>query len=130
LDLKDPWVASALAVAAKAHSEAAPTEAATIKARVFGAKTVGDLDAYVKDMTPVVNNARAVARTRKVAARKQPVAGPVLAGPVLTGPVLTGPVLTGQVGATTVGTIVRDHEPMPQKPESTVRDHRPPLRTP
>jgi hypothetical protein len=86
---------------------------------VFGAKTVGDLDAYVKDMTPVVNNARAAARTRKVAARKQP--------PV------TGPVLTGQIGATTVatvGTIVRDHEPTPQAPEPIVRDHRPPLRTP
>ena len=115
LNLDDPWLAAALAVAAKAHVEATPADAANIKARAFGLKTVGDLAKYHDEMSPVVDKARVAARQLKVAARKQPVAGPVLAG---------------QVGTTPVGTIVRDHEPNPRTPESTVRDHRPPLRTP
>jgi phospholipase C len=81
LDLNDPWLASALAVAAKAHIEAAPADAANIKARVAGLKTIGDLAQYYKDMTPIVSNARAVAAPQKVAARKHPVS---LTGAVLT----------------------------------------------
>jgi phospholipase C len=73
LDLSDPWLASALAVAIKAHIEAAPAEAANIKARGFGLKTVEDLAQYYKDITPIVHNARLAARQQKVAARKQPV---------------------------------------------------------
>ncbi len=118
LNLDDPWVASALALAVKAHVEAAPADAANIRARGFAVKTVGDLAAYHKEFSPIVQNAQAAARQRKLAARKQPV---------------TGPVLTGQVGATTVatvGTIVRDHEPTAQSHEPIVRDHRPPLSTP
>jgi hypothetical protein len=71
LDLSDPWLASALAVAIKAHIEAAPADAANIKARGFGLKTVEDLAQYYKDMTPIVQNARVQARQQKVAARKQ-----------------------------------------------------------
>jgi phospholipase C len=87
LDLKDPWVASTLAVAAKAHMEAAPADAANIKARALGLKTVGDLAQYNKDMTPVVENARAAARQQKVAARKQPA---TLAGVVRDHRLLSG----------------------------------------
>ena len=71
LDLRDPWLASALAVAIKAHIEAMPADAAKIKARGFGLKTVEDLAQYYKEITPIVHNARVLARTRKVAARKQ-----------------------------------------------------------
>ena len=71
LDLNDPWLASALAVAIKAHIEAVPADAANIKARGFGLKTVGDLAQYYKDITPIVQNARVLARQQKVAARKQ-----------------------------------------------------------
>jgi len=71
LDLSDPWLASALAVAIKAHIEAVPTDAAKIKARGFGLKTVDDLAQYYKEITPIIENARVLARTRKVAARKQ-----------------------------------------------------------
>jgi hypothetical protein len=73
LNLSDPWLASTLAVAMKAHIEAEPTQDASIKARVFGLKTVGDLARYYNDMTPIISNARAVARQQKLAARKQPV---------------------------------------------------------
>jgi len=71
LDLSDPWLASALAVAIKAHIEAAPADAANIKARGFGLKTVEDLAQYYKDFTPIIHNARVLARQQKVAARKQ-----------------------------------------------------------
>jgi phospholipase C len=71
LDLNDPWLASALAVAVKAHIEAAPAEAANIKARAFQLKTVAELAQYYKDITPIVSNARALARRQKVEARKQ-----------------------------------------------------------
>ena len=71
LDLSDPWLASALAVAIKAHVEAAPADAANIKARGFGLKTVEDLAQYYKDITPIIQNARMLARQQKVAARKQ-----------------------------------------------------------
>jgi phospholipase C len=72
LNLSDPWLASTLAVAVKAHLEAAPaTEHANIKARAFGLKTVGDLAQYHKEIMPVVENARALARQQKVAARKK-----------------------------------------------------------
>ena len=71
LKLSDPWLASALAVAVKAHIEAAPADAANIKARGFGLKTVEDLAQYHKDITPIVQNARLLARQKKVAARKQ-----------------------------------------------------------
>ena len=70
LDLKDPWLSSALAVAVKAHMEAVPADAANIKARGFALKTVEDLAQYYKDITPIVQNARVVARQQKVAARK------------------------------------------------------------
>jgi hypothetical protein len=70
LDLNDPWLSSALAVAIKAHMEAVPVDAANIKARGFGLKTVEDLAQYHKDITPIVQNARVLARQRKVAARK------------------------------------------------------------
>jgi phospholipase C len=73
LNLSDPWLASTLAVAMKAHIEAVPADAASIQARVFGLKTVGDLAQYYNEMTPIISNARAVARQQKVAARKQPV---------------------------------------------------------
>ena len=73
LNLSDPWLASALAVAIKAHMEAVPADAANIKARGFGLKTVEDLAQYHKDITPIVQKARSVARQVKVAARKQPV---------------------------------------------------------
>jgi phospholipase C len=70
LNLNDPWLASALAVAIKAHIEAAPADAANIKARGFELKTVEDLAQYHKDITPIVQNARLLARKQKVAARK------------------------------------------------------------
>ena len=70
LDLNDPWLSSALAVAIKAHMEAAPADAANIKARGFGLKTVEDLAQYYKDITPIVQNARVLARQQNVAARK------------------------------------------------------------
>ena len=72
MDLRDPWLSSALAVAIKAHMEAAPADAANIKARGFGLKTVEDLAQYYKDITPIVQNARVLARQQKVAARKLP----------------------------------------------------------
>ena len=53
--------------------EAAPADAANIKARGFRLKTVEDLAQYYKDITPIVQNARLLARQQKVAARKQPV---------------------------------------------------------
>jgi phospholipase C len=71
LDINDPWLASALALAIKAHIEAVPADAANIKARGFGLKTVEDLAQYHKDITPIVQNARVLARQQKVAARKQ-----------------------------------------------------------
>ena len=71
LNLNDPWLASALAVAIKAHIEAAPADAETIKARGFGLKTVEDLAQYNKDITPIIHNARVLSRQQKVAARKQ-----------------------------------------------------------
>ena len=74
LNLDDPWVASALAVEIKAHIEAAPADAERIKARGFAVKTVGDLAQYRAEAAPVVQNARLAARTRKLAARAQPVA--------------------------------------------------------
>lgn len=70
LDLNDPWLSSALAVAIKAHMEAVPTDAANIKTRGFGLKTVQDLAQYYKDITPIVQNARVLARQQNVAARK------------------------------------------------------------
>lgn len=73
LSLDDPWLASALAVAIKAHIEAVPADAANIRARGFGLKTVGDLAQYYADITPIVANARTLARQRRIAARKQPV---------------------------------------------------------
>jgi len=51
-----------------AHIEAVPADEANIKARAFGIKTAGDLAQYHKEITPVVNNARVLARQRKVAA--------------------------------------------------------------
>jgi hypothetical protein len=71
LNLSDPWLASALAVAIKAHMEAVPADAANIKARGFGLKTIEDLAQYHKDITPIVQNARLLARQKKVAARKE-----------------------------------------------------------
>jgi hypothetical protein len=73
LNLSDPWLASTLAVAIKAHLEAVPADHANIKARAFGLKTIGDLAQYHNEITPVINNARVLARRQKVAARKQPV---------------------------------------------------------
>ena len=70
LNLDDPWLASALAVAVKAHIEATPADAANIRAQAFGLKTVGDLAQYNDAMTPVVQKARVAARVQKVAARK------------------------------------------------------------
>jgi phospholipase C len=70
LNRDDPWLAAALAVALKAHIEAAPTEAAAIKARVAGLKTAGDLAQYHNDVVPILTNARAKARTAKLAATK------------------------------------------------------------
>jgi phospholipase C len=69
LNLSDPWLASTLAVAIKAHIEAVPADAENIKARGFGLKTVGDLAQYYKEITPIVHNARVLARQKKVAAR-------------------------------------------------------------
>jgi hypothetical protein len=77
LNRNDPWLASTLAVAVKAHREAVPTEAANIKARAFGLKTIGDLAQYYKDIMPIVTKTKALARLRKVAARRQPVSQPV-----------------------------------------------------
>lgn len=71
LNLSDPWLASALAVAIKAHIEAVPADAAKIRARGFGLESVEELAQYVKDITPIIRDARVVARKRKVAARKQ-----------------------------------------------------------
>jgi phospholipase C len=73
LDLSDPWLASALAAAVKAHLTVAPADAANIQARVTGLKTVADLVQYHNDMAPIVSNARVLARQQRVAARKQPV---------------------------------------------------------
>lgn len=70
LDLNDPWVASTLAIAVKAHMEATPTDAENIKARGFAVKTVDDLAQYNKDMAPTVQKARVLARQQNVAARK------------------------------------------------------------
>jgi phospholipase C len=69
LNLDDPWLASALAVAVKAHIEAAPADAANIRARAFQLKTIEDLAQYYTDLTPIVSTARAQARQQKVAAR-------------------------------------------------------------
>jgi phospholipase C len=71
LDLSDPWLASTLAVAMKAHMQAVPADAASIQARVAGLKTGGDLAQYYNDITPIINSARVLARAQKVAARKQ-----------------------------------------------------------
>jgi phospholipase C len=71
LDLNDPWLASTLAVAIKAHMEAAPADAANIKARGFALKTAEDLAQYHKDIAPIVQNARVLARQQKVAGRKE-----------------------------------------------------------
>ena len=71
LNLNDPWLASTLAVAMKAHIQAAPANAASIQARVAGLKTVGDLAQYYDDLTPIISNVRVLARQQKVAARKQ-----------------------------------------------------------
>ncbi len=71
LNLNDPWLASTLAVAMKAHIEATPANATSIQARVAGLKTVGDLAQYYDELTPIVSNARVLARQQKVAARKQ-----------------------------------------------------------
>jgi hypothetical protein len=73
LDLSDPWLASTLAVAWKAHLTAVPTDAANIQASVTGLKTVADLVQYYNGMAPIVNNARVLARQQRVAAPKQPV---------------------------------------------------------
>ncbi len=70
LDLNDPWLASALALAIKAHIEAVPADAVAIKARGFALKTVGDLAQYYKDITPIVQTARVAARQKNVAARQ------------------------------------------------------------
>jgi phospholipase C len=81
LNLSDPWLASTLAIVIKAHIEAVPADAESIKARGFGLKTVGDLAQYYRDVTPIINNARVLARQQKVTARKQAV---LQTGPVLT----------------------------------------------
>ena len=60
-------------MAIKAHIEAVPADAVNIRARGFGLKTVSDLAQYHKDITPIVGNARTLARQRRFAARKQPV---------------------------------------------------------
>jgi phospholipase C len=70
LNRDDPWLASALAVAVKAHIAAVPTDAEAIKARVFGLKTVGDLAQYHNDVVPILTAARAKSRAAKVGARK------------------------------------------------------------
>ena len=71
LDLNDPWLASALAVAIKAHIQAVPADAASITKRGFGVKTIEDLAKYYKEITPIVQNARLLARQQKVAAGKR-----------------------------------------------------------
>ncbi|HEY4029872.1 MAG TPA: alkaline phosphatase family protein [Caulobacteraceae bacterium] len=73
LDLTNSWLSAALAVAAKAHIEAVPADAATIPGRVFGVKTVGDLAAYYDEVTPIISNAKVLARQKRVALRKQTV---------------------------------------------------------
>jgi phospholipase C len=85
LDLNDPWLSSALAVAVKAHMEATPADAANIKARGFGVKTVADLAQYYNEMAPVVQNARVLARQKKVAVRRLAVsqAGKFIAKPAV-----------------------------------------------
>jgi hypothetical protein len=65
----NPWLRATLAVAMKAHIEAVPADAANIQARVAGLQTVADLDQYYNDITPILSNARAQARQRRVAAR-------------------------------------------------------------
>ena len=70
LDLSDPWLAAAIALAVKAHIEAAPAQADSIRARGFGLKTVSELAQYHSEIAPIVQNAQAAARQRKVAARK------------------------------------------------------------
>jgi phospholipase C len=70
LNLNDPWLSSALATAIKAHMEAVPADAQSIQARGFGVKTVGDLQQYHAEFTPIVQKAKVAARQQKVAARK------------------------------------------------------------
>jgi phospholipase C len=72
--ISDPWLAAALAASTKAHMEAAPADAPNIQARVSGLKTLGDLGQYYDEMSPIVNNARVLARQQRVLARQQRVA--------------------------------------------------------
>jgi len=88
LNRDDPWLAAALAVAAKAHIEATPTDAASIRSRVAGLKTVGDLAQYHGEMSPVVEKARAAALLAKVAARKQATPHPVPTHEAVAQPVI------------------------------------------
>lgn len=71
VDLNDPWLSLARAVAIKAHIEAVPADAEQIKARGFGLKTVEDLAQYYKEITPIIHDTRILARKKKVAARTQ-----------------------------------------------------------
>ena len=87
LNLNDPWVASAIAVAVKAHVEAVPADAVNIRARGFGVKTVGDLAQYHSEIAPIVQDARTLARQQRIAARKQPAS---LAGVVRDHELVTG----------------------------------------
>jgi phospholipase C len=69
LNLNDPWLASALAVAIKAHAEAVPAEADDIRARGFALKTVDDLSKYYDEIKPIVEKARTFGRQQRIAAR-------------------------------------------------------------
>ena len=66
LDLSDPWLSLARAVAIKAHIEAVPADAEQIKARGFELKTVEDLAQYYKEITPIIHDTRILARKQLV----------------------------------------------------------------
>jgi phospholipase C len=69
LDTNDPWLITALAVAARAHIAAQPTQAAAITAQVQGLKTVSDLSSYLDVATPIIEAAKAASRKQRVPAR-------------------------------------------------------------
>ena len=69
--ISDPWLAAALAAATKAHMEAVPADAVNIQARVSGLKTLGDLGQYYNEVSPIISNARVLARQQMVAARNK-----------------------------------------------------------
>lgn len=69
-DVHEPALYWLLRRAVKEHLEAVPSETASIKTRVTAVKTVGDLNQYLAEITPLIKSKRAAARQQRVAARR------------------------------------------------------------